>query len=482
MAINIMDLKEFPIYCWEAHYASALVSYIGAVIFKLFGIGFVQIRSGMLIFSILAIIFMERIYEKLFGRMNAFLCVLFYIFCPYVILHHTMGAYGGYGELVFGMALVIYSSWRINEHVGREGFGRVLFFSGFAAGFFLQIIFLIIPVIIAFIFTSLYRRFEDIRWKGISVFTAGFIIGLSPLIVYNFLFPLKTFLRAGGRSLGVGRNAMIKPTAEIVLCAIQQKLAYLKWWVLHLPYNLSTFLYPFQKPSPISNMVGIFLIASLLLFIIVALRDKRNDIPRFYFRQFAFSVVLLFFFHWGVGLNHDRHFMPLLLVWPVILFYFKDIILKGRGLVLSLIPLFIIANVMGWNSEFRKSVFDPYPAAKFLSSNHLMNFYGSYDTTYSIMFASGGVLNGAPYLIPDGIVLRDRKIDITEKVRSSPEPAFIFADYEHNLEKIFIRYLADSHVEYFQNNVGNATIFYRLNKKVNPYVKKEWETGFEITE
>lgn len=33
MAQKIEALEEFPLYCWEAHYAGAPVAYLGAVIF-----------------------------------------------------------------------------------------------------------------------------------------------------------------------------------------------------------------------------------------------------------------------------------------------------------------------------------------------------------------------------------------------------------------------------------------------------------------
>lgn len=481
MAIDIMNLKSFPIYCWEAHYASALVSYIGAVIFKLFGVGFIQIRGGMMLFGALTVVFLILVYEKLFDLKKAFYGTLIFIFCPYVILHYTMGAYGGYGELLLGMALVVYSGMRINEHAGRSGFAKVLFFSGIISGFFIHVLFLIIPAVIAFVFTALYRRYRYVRWRGLAVFSGGFFIGLLPLIIYNVLYPFQTFLRAGGRSLGIGRSSMAEPPVEIITGAIAGKMVYLHVWLLNLPFNLASFVYPFQSPGMLSNVIGVFLLLLLLIFVWVVFRDDGKDDRQFYFRQFALSVLLLVLFHWVVGLNHDRHFMPLLPVWPVIIFYLNDKFFKGRGLALLIIPVFILPNLAGWQSEFRKSFFDPRPVAEFLSSNHIQNFYGSYDTTYPIMFVAGGRLNGAPYLIDDGLVLRDRTRAITAEVRSASRPAFVFAHHEQLLEKTFERFLSGHHIHFLRRDLVNATVFYQLSRKVDAFVRTEWKTDFEIT-
>jgi hypothetical protein len=51
MAKYIYELKEFPIFIWNAHYAGALPSYLGAFLFTLFGVSAVTYKTVGVIYS-----------------------------------------------------------------------------------------------------------------------------------------------------------------------------------------------------------------------------------------------------------------------------------------------------------------------------------------------------------------------------------------------------------------------------------------------
>lgn len=53
MAKYISGLKEFPVYLWLCHYAGCLCSYIGAVIFRIFGVSAAAFNFVGVIFSVI---------------------------------------------------------------------------------------------------------------------------------------------------------------------------------------------------------------------------------------------------------------------------------------------------------------------------------------------------------------------------------------------------------------------------------------------
>lgn len=102
MAQKIALLEEYPIFAWEAHYAGAPVAYIAAIIFHFFGAGYVQLRIAMMFIVFPGFFLFYFIYRRLFDSQKAFIGVLFLIFCPYLVLNFTTGAFGGYGESFVG--------------------------------------------------------------------------------------------------------------------------------------------------------------------------------------------------------------------------------------------------------------------------------------------------------------------------------------------------------------------------------------------
>ena len=74
MAQKIAALEEFPLYCWEAHYAGTPVAYLGAVIFYFFGSGFAQLRWAMILMIFPAYFLFYFIYKRLFDRPRGIGC------------------------------------------------------------------------------------------------------------------------------------------------------------------------------------------------------------------------------------------------------------------------------------------------------------------------------------------------------------------------------------------------------------------------
>ena len=83
MAQEIAALREFPIYCWQAQYAGAPVSYFAAIIFYFFGSGFVQLHLAMLPAAFFTPILFYFIYRRMFSSVEALVGALFLVFWPF---------------------------------------------------------------------------------------------------------------------------------------------------------------------------------------------------------------------------------------------------------------------------------------------------------------------------------------------------------------------------------------------------------------
>jgi len=188
MALEIMEFKSFPIYCWEAHYAGAFVSYLAAIIFYFFGPGFVQLRLPMLLMFIISIPLFFIIYKKTLNDLySAATSTLIIIFCPFIVLYYTMGAFGGYGETYLGSSIIMIMSIYICENANSSNKISYLFMMifGLCCGLFFYILPLALPVILAFAFPALYfYKSTNQDKKSTLFFCSGGLIGLLPVMIY----------------------------------------------------------------------------------------------------------------------------------------------------------------------------------------------------------------------------------------------------------------------------------------------------------
>lgn len=480
MAQGIEALKEFPIYCWEAHYAGAPVSYVAALIFHFFGPGFVQLRLAMLPAALFTPILFYFIYRKMFESTEALAGALFLIFCPFFVLYHTMAAHGGYGETYFGTALIIMLSWRIRENNVETRVSYLAFLLGFVCGFFFYILFLVLPAIIAFALPSILRA-EKHRNKTILSFAAGGIIGVLPLIVYNNINSGGTLLRAAGRSLSVGREAINTPTMELIGQILSGKIAYLKTWLMSAPGMLGQYVLPEFFGGWILGIAGLFLAILFIGFVISAfINIEMSREKTFYLRQFSAFFIFLILFQWVANLNRARHLLPLLAIIPVAFFTLTRHRFLWKKVAIGTMCLICVLHVIGWSIKMQHTGFDPRPVVEVMKEKRIKEFYGSYWTTYPIMFSSNGELIGSPYLLPYNEILSDRRPNFTKQVRSSLSPAFIFGGGEQRLKDNLQQFLIENSIKSKSIEIGSTTIFWELSKPVHAMIKSHWETSFVL--
>lgn len=483
MALQIMRLEEFPIYCWGAHYAGTPICYLAAIMFKLFGYGFVQLRMAMLPVTLFSTILFYQIYRKLFDDSQALMGAIFLIFCPFFVLRLTMSALGGYGETFLGISLIVLLSWKIKQNGSKDNMIFYLLL-GIISGFFLYILFLVLPAVIVF-GLSLLLAAKKYSKKLISslLFFIGNLIGIFPMIIYNIMNQGGTFLRAAGRSTDLGREAISIPLSELSKQIILNKLNYLKDWVISAPELFGVYLLPSEVGNIFLKIAGFFILLLLIYFVILSFTAKMPFQRKYLLKQFAWFLIILLIFQWIANLNRSRHLLPITLIIPIALFtiinfhvYFKKTII-----LLLLLSIWCSLQLGDWCNRMNKSSFNPYPIISVMEDKKITRFYGSYWTTYPIMFASKAKLIGAPYLLPFSEILGDRSPDWTQKVLMSKEPAFVFAKSEHQLMDEFVNFITKNNISSASINIKGVTIFWNLSKPVRAKVNKtKWKTQFII--
>jgi hypothetical protein len=477
MAERIMALEEFPIYCWGAHYAGAPVSYVAAVIFKLTGPSFVALRLAMVPVAVVATVSWYVIYKRILGDAGGLLGAAMLIFCPMVVLYHTAGAFGGYGETYLGIALIILITMAIEDkrHAARQT--RLVILLGFTCGFFFYVLFLMAPAIVAFALPPLWHSAR--RLRNLGVFAGSFVVGVSPMIVYNLQTAGATVLRAAGRSARVGREIMDSSLGAIVNRVATEKIQYLADWLVSAPGLLGGYVVPESFGNVVGYAAGLLLVGALVLFATLAFKDRDSNVAVVHATRFATLLVFLVLFQWAGGLDRTRHLLPLLLVLPLTV-YRIGLLVHARRALFAFSVAYCALQLVGWYDAFDRAGFDGAPAATVMRQRNIDAFYGSYWTTYSIMFADIGDVAGAPYLLPSNTPLPDRTPEITARVFAAPSPAFVFRNDETGLRDKFDAFLAAEGLDFRTEDAGSVRLYFDISRAIIPVVKAQMETGFKL--
>ncbi len=480
MAQKIAALEEFPIYCWEAHYGGAPVSYISALFFHFWGSGFVQIRLAMMLIVFPAYFLFYFIYKRLFGDRAALIGVLFLLFAPYLVLNCTTAAYGGYGESFLGIALLVLLSWKIDDRDTRFPLRFTCFLLGLICGFFVYIHFYVVPAILAFAVPVLWRHgMRQFRMIG-SFFIGGGLIGILPLLVYNIANQGGTFTRGAAWALLIGREEASMPAMEVLEKIVLHKSAYLWEWIFNAPLMFGQFFIPPVFGYSIQAVAGFMLMAVFTAYTIYAFKGIGTGVSHiFYHRQFASYLLMFILFQWMASLHADRHFLPLIVVIPVALMGMANLypcLKKGMPVFLMLVCIF---QMVGWHQEFKAPRFDPGPVIQAMNKEGIKKFYASYWTAYPVMFLGNGTVIGSPLLLPNHEPFSDRRPQYTEHVIRSREAAFVFGAGEENLKNEFLSFLKVNQITCRSHEMSQVHLYYSLSKPVSVHFHRQsWKNYF----
>lgn len=306
MARAIGAGEDFPVFCWGAHYAGALVSYVAAGFFRLGGESVFALRAAMIPWGAMLSAFSYAWIAPRWGRASALVAASAAICAPPLFATYQLLPIGGYGESFFLSAVILLWAvgWNAGDPVGRKG----LFLWGLLAGLAFWILWLAIPPTLAaavLIGRRLFRESVSFRRRGAAAVVAGFVLGALPFFGYNLANAGATFLRLGARSLDANRAELReRDVAAVVL----EKLTGAPEWLCGA-VDAAQGLFAWNEPWFWG--VGAFAVLATLPAGTKERRSARGAL--------ALASAAFLLFAYAGGLNRPRHFA---LLWPAVVLAF----------------------------------------------------------------------------------------------------------------------------------------------------------------
>ncbi|HEY6539334.1 MAG TPA: hypothetical protein VIZ18_00275 [Ktedonobacteraceae bacterium] len=192
MAINIAFHGDRPIFMYGQNYMGTTQAYLGALMFRLFGISLLNLRLGLVLLFALFLYAMYLLTSLLYSKgMALFTLLLLALGSSYVIYRQVQSLGGWVETLFFGALLYFLASWLAltarHEATRARRVLRLLAYFGWGAlvGLCLWSTVVIAPFLLASGLLLLLFCWRDIRsWAPVAIIV-GLLIGGLPLIIYN---------------------------------------------------------------------------------------------------------------------------------------------------------------------------------------------------------------------------------------------------------------------------------------------------------
>ncbi|MHB8600440.1 MAG: hypothetical protein ACYDER_26985 [Ktedonobacteraceae bacterium] len=195
-AMHIAFRGEHPIFLYGQNYMGMVEAYLGAALFRLFGVSLFNLRLGMLLLFTLFLIAMYALTSLLYSKKLALVVLaLLCVGTPTIIITELLAVGGVVETLLFGTLLMLLASWLALTFVydagPRKQRWRYVVYGcwGFVGGIGLYSHMLILPFLaMSSLILLVCCRYELRRW-GLLWLVVGFLIGATPLIIYNVTAP-----------------------------------------------------------------------------------------------------------------------------------------------------------------------------------------------------------------------------------------------------------------------------------------------------
>ncbi len=207
MGMHIAYHGETPIFFYGQSYMGAAEAYLAALLFHFFGVSTFTLRLGIIFLFTLFLINMYMLTSLLFSKKWAIATLLLLSLGSNAVLTRELVAVGGDAEtLAAGTFILLLASWLAlsadQENLRRSQ--RLLAYGGWglAVGFGLWSHMLVAPfvlmgaiILVIFSRKEIFKRevLKYLSWPGLVVFIS-FVIGASPLIIYNITNPAQNSL------------------------------------------------------------------------------------------------------------------------------------------------------------------------------------------------------------------------------------------------------------------------------------------------
>src|SRR5436305_2286457 len=182
-------------------------SYLAAVIFHLFGPSLFVLRLGLILVFTLFLVSIYLLTSQLFSKNLALFTLFLLSLGSYDMLSIQLRAIGGYPEtLLFGTLELLIATWLAlsfnRDNSTHQDWRRLVIYGcwGFLVGFSIWTDLLVLPFILTSGLLLLVFCWRDWRTWAPTCIIASFLLGILPLIIYNFTVPgqessLSYFLR-----------------------------------------------------------------------------------------------------------------------------------------------------------------------------------------------------------------------------------------------------------------------------------------------
>lgn len=431
MAKHILTRHDFPIYCWRLQYSSALVSYLGAAAFQLFGMSGIVLRLTTLPWAVLSIVAAYYLGRKGWGPRGGILAALFACVPPLYVSSHTILPVGGYPEVQCFGPLVLLLALRLADEP-PEAKSALLWSAGFGflCGFTLWASHLALPYVAAAgIFLILTRR-RIFRPTNAAAMVAASAVGGAPILIYNLTQHFGSFMKLGGMALHAGRKTLAGgPPLEVIgRQAIDRIESFPSTLAGLLDNAISVLGGANYDGSATLGLLGVPLLVaySFPLFSILRRPAARPAGP-------AGRVPLLLIlvaattlaYYLAVDLWRARHIMPLYTALSLLLAgAAAESWRRGKKGPTLLCSLLLTVNLVENGMDMRTLHEDFDPLLRRLEERRIEYAYSDYMTAYPLIFYSNERILVSPTL--RGGDFNDRKPEYTLQVRSAPGAAYIF--------------------------------------------------------
>lgn len=477
MSLDIYHLKEFPIYLRLAHYNGALVSYIGAILFSLFGVSsFVYNLSGI-IFSCLWVVFSFLLARKILASSGILPLLLFVILPPVYILYLSIYPGGIYAETLFFGSLLLLLLVKYNNNEFKHRYTPYLLLGFFSAmGMWTSPHIFPLLLTIGSVFLIKERKLIS---PGNFLFIAAFSLGYLPAIIYNLQHPGATFFRMGGRILSLNAQVLSSPGfLGIIINRILWRLSTVPLSLLRAPFSL--FL-----------LIGAF---NMALFIISAFWVYKNDFKDFLkskvinnlsiFMLLSFWVII--FYALLVGEKSPRYVIMLCVIVPFFISRFLSDIKKKltRTYLVAVVTMalcnmssvsYILFNRLVNHYSFNIGAYSllerrvhHYPQLTgWLFSKKLLYGYSDYWTGYPVVFESKEkiLISNTMFHSHHG----DRWPEVTKIVRATKNPAYIIDMVAYSgASGIMEERLKKLAIDYKKHIIYEFAVYYDFSREVYP--------------
>ncbi len=195
-AMHIAFRGEHPVFFYGQNYMGVLEAYLAAGFFHLFGVSLFSLRLGLILLFLLFLLSMYRLTSLLYSKKLALVTLLLLSFGSSDVFIQELRAVGGAVEtLLFGSLALLLALWLALPQTPTSFLNRprnrVILYGcwGFVAGIGLWSHVLVLPFVLAGgILLLLFCR-QELRTRVVAVLLVGFLLGASPLILYNLTVP-----------------------------------------------------------------------------------------------------------------------------------------------------------------------------------------------------------------------------------------------------------------------------------------------------